>query len=98
LVGAIATRSLPSSLAAAWRGFTFYLADPSARLTAIALGGSGEPPLPAKAWGAFVFAVAAEPALSEVQWACRLHSDFGIAVGTRQRRASSACLYRRHPS
>jgi len=36
LVGAIETRSLPSSLAAARRGFTFYLADPSARLTPIA--------------------------------------------------------------
>ena len=47
-VGAIETRSLPSSLAAARRGFTFYLADPSARLTTIALGGSGEPPLPGK--------------------------------------------------
>src|SRR5947207_9745263 len=35
-VGAIETRSLPSSLAAARRGFTFYLADPSARLTSIA--------------------------------------------------------------
>ena len=46
LVGAIATRSLPRSLAAARRGFTFYLADPCARLTTIALGGSGEPPLP----------------------------------------------------
>src|SRR5947208_9165554 len=32
-VAAIETRSLPSSLAAAHRGFTFYLADPSARLT-----------------------------------------------------------------
>ena len=31
-VAAIETRSLPSSLAAANRGFTFYLADPSARL------------------------------------------------------------------
>jgi hypothetical protein len=29
LVAAIETRSLPSSLAAAHRGFTFYLADPS---------------------------------------------------------------------
>jgi hypothetical protein len=46
LVGAIETRSLPRSFAAARRGFTFYLADPSARLTTIALGGSGEPPLP----------------------------------------------------
>src|SRR5262249_23320613 len=36
LVGAIETRSLPSSLAAARHGFTFYLADPSARLTSIA--------------------------------------------------------------
>jgi hypothetical protein len=36
LVAAIETRSLPSSLAAARRGFTFYLADPSARLTSIA--------------------------------------------------------------
>jgi hypothetical protein len=35
-VAAIETRSLPSSLAAARRGFTFYLADPSARLTSIA--------------------------------------------------------------
>src|SRR5262249_34786851 len=35
-VAAIETRSLPSSLAAAHRGFTFYLADPSARLTSIA--------------------------------------------------------------
>jgi len=35
-VAAIETRSLPSSLAAAHRGFTFYLADPSARLTPIA--------------------------------------------------------------
>src|SRR6266516_2156619 len=32
-VAAIETRSLPSSLAAAHRGFTIYLADPSARLT-----------------------------------------------------------------
>jgi len=37
-VAAIETRSLPSSLAAAHRGFTFYLADPSARLTSIAQG------------------------------------------------------------
>jgi putative transposase len=36
LVAAIETRSLPSSLAAAHRGFTFYLADSSARLTSIA--------------------------------------------------------------
>ncbi len=35
-VAAIETRSLPSSLAAARRGFSFYLADPSARLTSIA--------------------------------------------------------------
>jgi N-acetylneuraminic acid mutarotase len=35
-VAAIETRSLPSSLAAAHRGFTFYLADPSARLNSIA--------------------------------------------------------------
>jgi hypothetical protein len=35
-VEAIETRLLPSSLAAARRGFTFYLADPSARLTSIA--------------------------------------------------------------
>jgi hypothetical protein len=35
-VGAIETRSLPSSLAAAHYGFTFYLADSSARLTSIA--------------------------------------------------------------
>jgi N-acetylneuraminic acid mutarotase len=35
-VAAIETRSLPSSLAAAHRGFTFYLADPSARLDSIA--------------------------------------------------------------
>src|SRR5215831_4275547 len=35
-VAAIETRSLPRSLAAAHRGFTFYLADPSARLTSIA--------------------------------------------------------------
>jgi hypothetical protein len=35
-VAAIETRSLPSSLAAARRGFTFYLADPSARLPSIA--------------------------------------------------------------
>jgi len=32
-VGAIETLSLPSSLTAARRGFTFYLADPSALLT-----------------------------------------------------------------
>jgi hypothetical protein len=38
LVGAIETRSLPTSLAAARRGFTFYLADPSARLTSIVRG------------------------------------------------------------
>ena len=45
LIGAIETRSLFNSLAAARRGFTFYLAD-SARLTTIALGGSGQiPPL-----------------------------------------------------
>src|SRR3954454_406852 len=35
-VGEIVPRSLPSSLAAARRGFTFYLRDPSARLTSIA--------------------------------------------------------------
>jgi len=35
-VAAIETRSLPSSLAAAHRGFTFYRADPSARLSPIA--------------------------------------------------------------
>src|SRR4029453_11150954 len=35
-VAAIETRSLPSSLPAAHRGFTFYLADPSARLDSIA--------------------------------------------------------------
>jgi len=47
-ISSIETRSAPGSLAAARRGFTFYLADPSARLklTTIALGGSGEPPLP----------------------------------------------------
>ena len=44
LIGAIETRSLFSSLAAARRGFTFYLAD-SARLTRIALDGSGVLPL-----------------------------------------------------
>jgi len=32
----------PVSLAATRCGFTFYRADPSARLTTIALGGSGE--------------------------------------------------------
>ena len=35
-VAAIETCSLPRSLAAAHRGFAFYLADPSARLTTIA--------------------------------------------------------------
>ena len=47
-ISSIETRSAPGSLAAARRGFTFYLADPSAQLTTIALGGSGEPLLPAK--------------------------------------------------
>jgi len=52
-VAAIETRSLPSSLAAARRGFTFYLADPSARLTSIAKAVSGEPPLPFLQWRAY---------------------------------------------
>jgi hypothetical protein len=30
----------------------------------------------------YLFCVAAEPALSEVEWACRLHFDFEIAAGT----------------
>jgi hypothetical protein len=46
LVGAIETRSLPSSLAAARRGFTFYLADSSGSVDLNRLGGPGEPPLP----------------------------------------------------
>src|SRR5216110_2192210 len=45
-VGAIETRSLPSSLAAARRGFTFYLADPPGSIDLNRQGGSGEPPLP----------------------------------------------------
>jgi len=45
LIGAIETRSLFNSLAAARRGFTFYFGDPSARLTRIALDGSGVLPL-----------------------------------------------------
>ena len=45
-VAAIETRSLPSSLAAARRGFTFYLADPSARLTSIAKAVRVTRPLP----------------------------------------------------
>jgi len=48
MVGAIETRSLPNSLAAARRGFTFYLADPLGLIDHNRLGGSGEPPPPGK--------------------------------------------------
>ena len=47
-LGSIETRSAPALTRCYPRNFTFYLADPSARLTTIALGGSGEPLLPAK--------------------------------------------------
>ena len=54
MVGAIETRSLPNSLAAARRGFTFYLADPLGLIDHNRLGGSGEPPLPGKNRSPFV--------------------------------------------
>jgi len=88
LVGAIETRSLPSSLAAAHRGFTFYLADPSARLTTIALGGSGEPPLP-ELGVALLFAVAAgvPPAFRLMLQPARLPLQMISAVGDCQLQA-----------
>jgi hypothetical protein len=59
LLVAIETRSLPSSLAAFRRGFTFYLADPSTRLTAIARTVQLNRLYLQKGRGAFVFVVAA---------------------------------------